>query len=137
MTGERDLRRLLAAMEPVLRPGEFVFAALADESRLPEVAPEATVREEEEEGLTVVVARERADELGLAYDFVAAWITLRVYSALDAVGLTAAVSRALADAGLSCNILAGLHHDHLLVPAGRAEEALAILRELSRAAAAA
>ena len=58
-------------------------------------------------------------------------------SALDAVGLTAAVSRALADAGLSCNVLAGLHHDHLLVPAGRAEEALAVLRELSRAAAAA
>ena len=135
MTGERDLRRLLAAMEPVLRPGEFVFAALGDESRLPEVAPEATVREEE--GLTVVVARERADELGLAYDFAAAWITLRVRSALDAVGLTAAVSRALADAGLSGNVLAGLHHDHLLVPAGRAAEALAVLRELSRAAAAA
>jgi uncharacterized protein len=135
MTGERDLRRLLAAMEPVLRPGEFVVAALADESRLPEVAPEATVREEE--GLTVVVARERADELGLSYDFAAGWITLRVHSALDAVGLTAAVSRALAHAGLSCNVLAGLHHDHLLVPAGRADEALAVLRELSRAAAAA
>jgi uncharacterized protein len=85
----------------------------------------------------VVVARERADELGLSYDFAAAWITLRVHSALDAVGLTAAVSRALAHAGLSCNVLAGLHHDHLLVPAGRADEALAVLRELSRAAAAA
>jgi uncharacterized protein len=60
-----------------------------------------------------------------------------VHSALDAVGLTAAVSRALAAAGLSCNVLAGLHHDHLLVPAGRADEALAVLRELSRAAAAA
>jgi uncharacterized protein len=143
VSGERDLRRLLAAMEPVLRPGEFVFAVLGDESRLGEVAVEATVREEdeatvrEEEGLTVVVARERADDLGLAYDFAAAWITLRVHSALDAVGLTAAVSRALADAGMSCNVLAGAYHDHLLVPAGRGDEAVAILRELSRAAAAA
>jgi hypothetical protein len=134
VTAERDLRRLLAAMEPVPRPGEFVFAVLGDDSRLPEVAPEATVREEE--GLTVVLRRERADELGLAYDFVAAWITLRVHSALDAVGLTAAVARALAGAGLSCNVLAGAHHDHLLVPAGRGDEALAVLRELSRAAAA-
>jgi uncharacterized protein len=135
VSGERDLRRLLAAMEPALRPGEFVFAVLGDESRLGEVAVEATVREEE--GLTVVVARERADDLGLAYDFAAAWITLRVHSALDAVGLTAAVSRALADAGMSCNVLAGAYHDHLLVPAGRGDEAVAILRELSRAAAAA
>ena len=75
MTGERDLRRLLASMEPDLRPGAFVLAVVADESRLAEVAPEATVAREE--GLTVVVPRERADELGLAYDFAAAWITLR------------------------------------------------------------
>jgi hypothetical protein len=131
VSGERDLNRLLATMEPVLRPGTFVFAVLGDESRLAEVAPEATVREQE--GLTVVVARERADELGLAYDYVAAWITLRVHSALDAVGLTGAVSRALAGAGLSCNVLAGAHHDHLLVPAERGHEALEVLRELSRA----
>ena len=74
-------------MEPVLRPGTFVFAVVGDESIPEDLAPEATVREEE--GLTVVLPRERADELGLAYDFVAAWITLRVHSALDAVGLTA------------------------------------------------
>ncbi len=90
------------------------------------VPAEATVREDE--GLTLVLARERADELGLAYDFVAAWITLRLHSELDAVGLTAAFSRALADAGIGCNVLAGLRHDHLLVPADRAEEAIAVLR---------
>ena len=131
MTGERDLQTLLASIEPVLRPGSFVFAVVADESMLADVAPEATVREEE--GLTVVLPRERADALGLPYDYVAAWITLRVHSALDAVGLTSAVSRALADAGLSCNVIAGYHHDHLLVPAERGHEAVRLLRDLSRA----
>jgi uncharacterized protein len=126
VSGETDLAALLATMEPALRPGEYVFVVLDD---LDGVEPEATVREDE--GLSVVLARERADALGLGYDYVAAWITLRVHSALEAVGLTAAVSRALADARLSCNVIAGYHHDHLLVPADRGEEALAVLRELS------
>ena len=129
VTGEHDLRKLLASIEPVLRPGSFVFAVVADESMLGDVAPEATVREE---GLTVVLPRERADALGLTYDYVAAWITLRVHSALDAVGLTSAVSRVLAEAGLSCNVIAGYHHDHLLVPAERGHEAVRLLRDLSR-----
>ena len=70
--------------------------------------------------------------LGLTYDYVAAWITLQVHSALDAVGLTSAVSRVLAEAGLSCNVIAGYHHDHLLVSAERGHEAVALLRDLSR-----
>ncbi len=126
MSGETDLAVLLATMEPALRPGEYVFVVPDD---MHGVEPEATVREDE--GLSAVIARERADALGLGYDYVAAWITLRVHSALEAVGLTAAVIRALADAGLSCNVIAGYHHDHLLVPTDRAEEALAVLRALS------
>lgn len=126
MSGETDLATLLASMEPELRPGEYVYVVVDD---LDGVEPEATVREPE--GLSAVLTRERADALGLPYDYVAAWITLRVHSALAAVGLTAAVSRALAQAGLSCNVIAGYHHDHLLVPAGCGEEALAVLRRLS------
>lgn len=65
----------------------------------------------------------------------AGWITLRVHSALDAVGLTAAVARELADAGLSCNVVAGFHHDHLFVEQARADEALAVLHRLAERAA--
>ena len=78
-----------------------------------------------------MVRRERADALGVSYDYLAAWITLRVHSALDAVGLTAAVSTALAGAGISCNVIAGYHHDHLLVPADRAADALEALSGLA------
>jgi predicted N-acetyltransferase YhbS len=91
---------------------------------------EAAVREAE--GLTVVLHRDEANRLGLAYDFVAAWITLQVHSALEAVGLTAAVSSALGAAGISCNVLAGFHHDHLLVPTAQAEHALEVLTLLQQ-----
>ena len=40
---------------------------------------------------------------------------------------SAAVSTALADAGVSCNVIAGYFHDHLLVPADRMADALAAL----------
>lgn len=129
MAGERDLAALIAAMDPVLRPDPYVFAVVEDAR---DVEPAATVLEDE--GLTVVLPRAEADARGLGYDFVAAWITLRVHSALDAVGLTAAFSGALADAGLSCNVLAGSHHDHLLVPWDRRHEAVEALRALSRSA---
>jgi hypothetical protein len=70
--------------------------------------------------------------MGLQFEFEAAMITLQVHSALDAVGLTAAVSSALADAGIACNVVAGYHHDHLFVPYERGEEAVAILTALAR-----
>jgi hypothetical protein len=46
------------------------------------------------------------------------------------VGLTAAVSGALARDGISCNIIAGLRHDHLLVPINQSDAALIALRRL-------
>ena len=127
MSAERDLAVLLASMAPVRRPGSFVFATVAPD----EPAGDALATVLEDEGRTVVLAREEADRRGLSYDFVAAWITLQVRSALDAVGLTAAVSARLAEAGISCNVIAGRHHDHLLVPEDRAKDALAALRALS------
>jgi uncharacterized protein len=129
VAGERDLQVLLSSAHPELRRGTFVFVVVHDEALLDALAPEATIREPE--GLTAVVRRERADALALPYDYLAAWITLNVQSALDAVGLTAAVSTALARAGVSCNVIAGYHHDHLLVPADRAADALEALSDLS------
>jgi predicted N-acetyltransferase YhbS len=130
MTGEMNLPALLAALHPVLRDGEYVYV-LWPHGRPLEPGIQAAVREAE--GLTVVLPRETADSLGLAYDFVAAWITLEVHSALEAVGLTAAVGKVLTDARISCNVLAGFHHDHLLVPVADAPRALEVLNELSAA----
>jgi predicted N-acetyltransferase YhbS len=130
MTGEKNLQTLLASIHPVLRDGEYVYVLWPHGKPLAG-GIEAAVREAE--GLTVVLPRAEADRLELPYDFVAAWITLQVHSELEAVGLTAAVSRALTQARISCNVLAGFHHDHLLVPVGDAARALEVLAELSAA----
>jgi uncharacterized protein len=66
--------------------------------------------------------------------FTAAWITLNVHSDLAAVGLTAAFSGALGQAGISCNVVAGVHHDHLFVPIDQAQRAMEALHALSRSA---
>ncbi|MFE7553233.1 ACT domain-containing protein [Streptomyces gardneri] len=128
MNAERDLTRLLAGMRPELAPGRYVFTTVAGPAPAG-VAPVVTVTESE--GLTLVVRQEEADAASLPYDYVAGWITLRIHSALDAVGLTAAVAGALTDAGMSCNVVAGFHHDHLFVEHARAEEALAVLERLA------
>ncbi|MFD9976735.1 ACT domain-containing protein [Streptomyces sp. NPDC059017] len=128
MSPERDLGRLLTGMRPELNLGRYVFTTVTA-APPPGLTPVVTVAEDE--GLTLVVREEEADAAGLAHDYVAGWITLRVHSALDAVGLTAAVATALADAGISCNVVAGHHHDHLFVPYERADEALTLLQELA------
>ncbi len=129
MTAETELPVLLHSLDPERRPGEFVYVSMPPTIDPPDVDVHASV--EEPEGLSVVVRRDDADAFGMAYDYVAAWIILRVHSSLAAVGLTASVSTALAAEGISCNVIAGLHHDHLLVPVDSADRALAILRGLA------
>lgn len=127
MDGARDLGELLRTIRPEVRPGEWVFV---EGAQVPEVVRvDASVHEPE--GLQVVVSREDAEVHGLRYDFVAAWIVLRVHSAIAAIGLTAAVATALTHAQISCNVIAGLRHDHLLVPADRASDSLAALQSLA------
>ncbi len=130
----RDLARLLRSLRPSARPGEYVVATVDPAAARALVASDALAPDAvvvEDEGVTVVLSRERADRAGVPYGFVAAWITLGVHSSLDAVGLTAAFSTALDRRGISCNVLAGFHHDHLLVPAAHRDRAMDVLRELA------
>jgi hypothetical protein len=76
------------------------------------------------------MTRDDADRAGLAYHYVPARITLRVGSALADIGLTALFSRVLADAGVSCNVIAGLAHDHLFVDWAQGPRARALLCEI-------
>lgn len=124
---ERDLALLLRDLRPQLRDGEWVFVT----AQWPPDGVEPLASFAEDEGLSLVVRRQEADAAGLPYDFVAAWITLTVRSALDAVGLTAAAAGQLAAAGISCNVITARHHDHLLLPHSRAQQALDLLQQLS------
>ncbi len=130
VSGERDLQILLATMEPRLEEGEWVFVTVP---RIPdEITPLATFAEPE--GLSAVIRLEDAVRAGLDHDFVAAWISVGVHSALDAVGLTAALASQLTSANISCNVVAAHHHDHLFVPIDSAHEALSLLQSLARMA---
>jgi uncharacterized protein len=105
-----------------------VFAIAPGDAVPDGVNPITTVCEDE--ALTLVLSQQEADRHGLAYEAPQAWITLRVHSALAAVGMTAAVSAALTQAGISCNVVAAFHHDHIFVPLQRGPEARQVLAAL-------
>jgi dihydrofolate reductase len=126
----RDLQILLSTMAPQLHDGEFVFCTVPAGGPPPEdVHPVVTVAEIE--GITLVLAIGEAEAAGLSGTFRCRWITLMVASALDAVGLTAAVATALTNDGIPCNVIAGFHHDHLFVPVEKAASAMSALTALS------
>jgi uncharacterized protein len=120
---EKNLDQLIRTMSPQLNEGEWVFCDRHVE--------EALAAFREREGTTSIIEKGHADRLGVPYSFVAAWITLTVYSDLEAIGFLAVVTNELAAAGISCNVVSAYHHDHLFVPASRAGEAMRILRDLS------
>ncbi len=118
---------MLRTLEVVSLPEEYVYASLPADHPAIRLA-KATITEME--GLTAVLLRSDADSLNVDYDYVAAWLTLSVHSSLEAVGLTAAFSQALGQAGISANVLAGFYHDHVLVAAPDRERAISVLHGL-------
>ena len=123
-----DLAALLKGLDPVRRPGEFVFLTVDEVGDVP-AGTHAVVREDDR--LSCVVDRVEALWLGEDNGPVMAWITLRVHSSLLAVGLTAAVSTTLAQHGIAANVIAGHVHDHVLVPVAQVDLALELLSSLS------
>lgn len=127
MAGIVDLPTLLSRLDPVLHPERLTFALVP----AGEAAPPGFARVEEDEGTTVVLPEADAVRLGLAHEVACRRIELRVRSDLAAVGLTAAVAGALAAEGISANVVAAFHHDHVLVPADDAERARDVLLDLT------
>lgn len=128
MTAEGDLQMLLRGMMPQLHGGIYVFCTFTD-SLPAELDPIMTFRETE--GITAIVEQQHADQQAIPYSYPCSWITLTIHSDLNAVGFTAAISRALADHGISCNIVAAYYHDHLFVATADGQRALDILRRLA------
>jgi uncharacterized protein len=128
MSGERDLAVLLATMEPVLWDMPFAYG------RLPEghpPLPDAFAVIREAEGLSVIAPSDSLAARDIPFDGHWARISLRVHSALEAVGLTAAVAGALTREGISANAVAGFFHDHFFVQWDRRDAAMAALRHLT------
>jgi uncharacterized protein len=130
VAGEFHLKTLLREMRPELQDGVFVFCAIAENEKIPAaIRPLLTFRERE--GTTLVMRREDAESMGLRCQFTSRLITLTVHSSLEAVGFLAAITARLAEAGISVNAVSAFYHDHLFVPEDRADEALALLQNMS------
>ena len=127
--GESDLNKLIKGLTPKLNDGEYVFTSIKD-IKLIDIS-EAICTFKENEGLTLVLERDRADQLGLKYNFIARWITLEIHSSLNAVGLTSLFTTELANNGISCNVIAGYYHDHIFVSTKDSLKTLELLKHLS------
>ena len=125
-----DLQGMLAGMAPELHSEAYRILTVPHEDARADWIGEPFAIVREAEGATIIAAVHDPVEDAPLFGR----ITLMVHSALEGVGLTAAVSGALAEAGIACNIVAGYYHDHLFVPWERRIEALAILKALSKAA---
>ncbi len=129
----KDTEDMISSMAPRRSPGRFVFCTLHGTAPSDTLVAKAVASFREAEGVSLILPLEAAQVAGFDTSLPMAQITLQVYSALDGVGLTAAVATALADAGIPCNMVAGYHHDHAFVPEDLADKAVEVLE--ARAAA--
>jgi hypothetical protein len=127
----RDLQAMLAGLLPRLDPETYVFCTAVEPDDAVAAMAEARGTFHEAEGLSLVLREPDARRRGFIATPAMRCITLGVHSALDGVGLTAAVAGTLAREGISCNVVAAYHHDHIFVPAERAAEALQCLEDLT------
>lgn len=121
MSAERDLARLLAGLEVMRHDGVWEFVTGGQE-----MVADAIMQFREREGWTHIVSATRNTPAEMRF----VWLELAVHSDLNAVGFLAAISAALAKAGIPCNAVAAFHHDHIFVPESKAEQALETLGRL-------
>ncbi len=119
----------LKNLNPVLLEDEYVFCTFlsciyGDHNKLNPIASF-----NEKEGLTLVVKKEIAKFNNLEFKGTFKCISLTLISSLTSVGLTALISKALADNEISANIYAGYYHDHIFVPLEKANDAFKLLCE--------
>ena len=94
MAAMTDLDEMLRTLTVSVRPQRYTFITVETGTAPPlGEGVEAVIREDKAD--TIVATVERAAAEGWPHHFVAAWLTLDVHSALEAVGLTAAFSAAL------------------------------------------
>jgi hypothetical protein len=129
MTGETNLDVLIASLSAELVEGVYVFVTLPPGQLPADIAPRMMFQEAE--GTTLILRRSDAEARGLSFEFPCRMITLNIHSSLEAVGFMARITTALAAHDMGVNPVSGFYHDHLFVPLGREEDAMAVLAEMA------
>lgn len=132
----KDTTAMIAGMDPVLDASLWVYCCEPDTARAAALTPDAFTTVREAEGVTLILPLDLATAQGYDTKLPMRRITLTVFSDLEGIGLTAAVAQALTDVEVSCNVVAGFHHDHVFVPESDSTRAMGALRALQQQAAA-
>ena len=136
MSGETDLKTLFSNLKVTKSDELYVFVSCAPEV-VPDNLPEnlaVLMRFEEKEGTTLILTKSLAEMHNLPFEFESYCLTLDIHSSLEAVGFMARIASLLAEAHIPVNPVAGFYHDHLFIPAGKADEAVSILQNLAKSA---
>ncbi|APD87726.1 ACT domain-containing protein [Alteromonas gracilis] len=131
MIAETDLSVLLKNLNPVASSENYVFTTLPADKLSSTLVSVAKGMFQEREGTTLILPVTAAKQANLQFEGYYRCITCEVHSSLDAVGMTAAMSTALGNAGISANVVAAYYHDHIFVPAEKVDVALDVLTSLS------
>lgn len=131
MTPIKDLEELIKNMKPLLLEQLWFYCCVTEEQLTSELLKFAFAMVRETESITLILPPEQAESLGQKNDSGFKRIELQVYSCLEAVGLTAAISQCLKENNISANVVAGFHHDHVFVPEADAKKAIDALNTLT------
>lgn len=129
--GEQNLLTLLSTLTTVLHEPSYVFATFPNIPNDPALLSECRMLFREDEGITLILPLEVAEERNIDYTFESRMITCNIHSSLEAVGFLAAITAWLKAAGIPCNPVSAYYHDHLFVPVGRENAAMKVLSELA------
>ena len=122
---------MLATLLPEIRsdtdgnPIEYCFCTFEGNNFSKDLNPLMTFYEKE--GTTLILEKQMAADF--EYSGTYNCLTLTVHSSLEAVGLTAFVSKVLADNEIPANVVAAFYHDHIFVPSHLSSQALTLLQE--------
>jgi hypothetical protein len=117
-------------MTPKLGQDVYAFCTLPEnEAKI--YIPEAVGMFKEAEGVTLILLKSAAEKHQIPYIYPCRCLTLSIHSALDAVGFMAAITQVLGASGISVNPISAYYHDHLFVPADRADLALQVLQDMA------
>jgi uncharacterized protein len=130
MSGETNLQTLLRSMTPELDDVPYGIVVAKSGVNIEAEKIFATMRETE--GVTLIAVATELKRSGYVVESEWARITLQIHSSLQAVGLTAAFATALGKSGISANVVAGYHHDHIFVQWDKRHSAMSALAALSK-----
>lgn len=130
MSGNTNLQEVLNSLQVSCDEVEYGFATATDDTTIS--SKEVLCIFHEAEGLTIVASKDYLSAKDFTFEGTYAKLTIEVHTSLELVGLTAVLAKALADNGISANVIAAYYHDHVFVQYDVRQKATDILLGLKQ-----